>query len=150
MTAMEGPDAANPEILAHWARCEAAGLPSRFVKHPRMQWRLVRIPLLNGAESYTLSTKAAVKGKRMGTMPFNDAGSLLFFHYPNTWRHFLADHAIVVRILPISATETEVTTTWLVPDDAAASVDYDLEDLTAVWTATNDEDRQVVEEKRLQ
>lgn len=148
MTAMEGPDSASPEILAHWARCEGAGLPSRFVNHPKMQWRLARIPLLNDAESYTLSTKAAVKGKRMGTMPFNDAGSLLFFHYPNTWNHFLADHAIVFRVLPISATETEVTTTWLVREDAVEGVDYDLADLTAVWMATNDEDRQVVEENQ--
>lgn len=147
MTAMDGPDSASPDILDHWKRCEAAGLPSRFVNHPEMQWRLARIPLLNNAESYTLSGKAAVK-KRMGTMPFNDAGSLLFFHYPNTWNHFLGDHAIVFRILPISPTETQVTTNWLVHKDAVEGVDYDIEDLTHVWLHTNDEDRQVVEENQ--
>lgn len=147
MTAMEGPDKASPDILAHWTRCEAAGLPSRFVHHPDMQWRLARIPLLNNAESYTLSTKAAV-AQRLGAMPFNDAGSLLFYHYPNTWNHFLGDHAIVFRVLPISATETEVTTTWLVHKDAVEGVHYDLQTLTEVWTATNDEDRQVVEENQ--
>ena len=147
MTAMEGPDSASPDILAHWTRCEAAGLPSRFVNHPKMQWRLARIPLLNNAESYTMSTKAAVSQK-MGAMPFNDAGSLLFFHYPNTWNHFLGDHAIVFRVLPISATETEVTTTWLVHKDAVEGVDYDLKTLTEVWINTNDEDRQVVEENQ--
>ncbi len=147
MTAMEGPDSASPDILAHWQRCEAAGLPSRFTNHPRMQWRLARIPLLNNAESYTMSTKAAV-AKRMGTMPFNDAGSLLFFHYPNTWNHFLGDHAIVFRVLPISATETQVTTNWLVHKDAVEGVDYDLKTLTEVWINTNDEDRQVVEENQ--
>ena len=147
MTAMEGPDAASPDILAHWQRCEAAGLPSRFTNHPRMQWRLARIPLLNNAESYTMSTKAAV-ARRMGQMPFSDAGSLLFFHYPNTWNHFLADHAIVFRILPISPTETEVTTKWLVHKDAVEGVDYDIPNLTEVWMHTNDEDRQVVEENQ--
>lgn len=147
MTAMSGPDKASDEILAHWARCEAAGLPSRFVHHPEMQWRLARIPLLNNAESYTMSTRAAVS-KRMGTMPFNDAGSLLFFHYPNTWNHFLADHAIVFRVLPISPTETEVTTFWLVHKDAVEGRDYDLAKLTEVWIATNDEDRRVVEENQ--
>lgn len=147
MTAMEGPNAASPDILAHWERCEAAGLPSRFVNHPHMQWRLARIPLLNNAESYTMSTKAAVT-QRMGQMPFNDAGSLLFFHYPNTWNHFLPDHAIVFRILPISPTETEVTTKWLVPEGAVEGVDYDLKTLTEVWLNTNDEDRQVVEENQ--
>jgi len=147
MTAMEGPDSASPDILDHWKRCEAAGLPSRFTNHPKMQWRLARIPLLNNAESYTMNTKAAV-AKRMGAIPFNDAGSLLFFHYPNTWNHFLGDHAIVFRILPISPTETEVTTKWLVHKDAVEGVDYDIPNLTEVWLNTNDEDRQVVEENQ--
>jgi phenylpropionate dioxygenase-like ring-hydroxylating dioxygenase large terminal subunit len=145
--AMDGPQSASPEILAHWDRCEAAGLPSRFTHAPDMQWRLARVPLLNNAESYTMDTKAAVS-KRLGTMPFNDAGSLLFFHYPNTWNHFLGDQAIVFRVLPISATETQVTTRWLVHKDAVEGVDYDLQNLTEVWTATNDEDRQVVEENQ--
>mgnify|MGYP006192925097 CR=1 FL=1 len=123
------------------------GLPSRFVMHPTSQWRLARIPLLNNAESYTMSTKAAVS-KRMGAMPFNDAGSLLMYHYPNTWNHFLGDHAIVFRVLPISATETEVTTTWLVHKNAVEGRDYDLTRLTEVWLATNDEDRRVVEENQ--
>ncbi|NEX45527.1 aromatic ring-hydroxylating oxygenase subunit alpha [Pseudotabrizicola algicola] len=145
--AMDGPHSASPEILEHWARCEAAGLPSRFVHHPAFQWRLARIPLLNNAESYTMSTKAAV-ARRMGTMPFNDAGSLLMYHYPNTWNHFLGDHAITFRVLPVSPTETQVTTTWLVHKDAVEGVDYDLKTLTEVWIATNDEDRQVVEENQ--
>jgi Rieske 2Fe-2S family protein len=147
MTAMYGPDEAGDNIMDHWRRCEAAGLPSRFVHHPAFQWRLARIPLLNDAESFTMSTKAAV-ARRMGRMPFNDAGSLLMYHYPNTWNHFLADHAITFRILPISPTETEVTTNWLVHKDAVEGVDYDLKTLTEVWLATNDEDRQVVEENQ--
>lgn len=145
--AMDGPHSASPEILAHWARCEGAGLPSRFVHDAAFQWRLARVPLLNNAESYTMTTKAAV-AKRMGQMPFNDAGSLLMYHYPNTWNHFLGDHAITFRVLPISPTETEVTTTWLVHKDAVEGVDYDLNILTEVWMATNDEDRQVVEENQ--
>ncbi|MBC7479537.1 MAG: Rieske (2Fe-2S) protein, partial [Pseudorhodobacter sp.] len=79
---------------------------------------------------------------------FNDAGSLLFYHYPNTWNHFLGDHAITFRVLPISPTETAVTTTWLVHKDAVEGVDYDLPNLTEVWMTTNDEDRQVVEENQ--
>ena len=147
IAAMSGPDAASPEILAHWARCEAAGLPSRFTYDAALQWRFARVPLLDNAESYTMNTKAAV-ARRMGTMPFNDAGSLLFYHYPNTWNHFLGDSAILFRVLPTSPTETEVTTTWLVHKDALEGVDYDLTNLTKVWLTTNDEDRQVVEENQ--
>lgn len=147
MTSMQGPHSASREILDHWDRCDDAGLPCRFVHHPQMQWRLARLPLLNGAESFTLSGKAAVK-KRMGQIPFDTAGSLMFYHYPNTWNHFLGDHAIVFRILPISPTETQVTTNWLVHKDAVEGVDYDLDNLTHVWLHTNDEDRQVVEENQ--
>lgn len=148
MAAMSGPDKASEEIMAHWARCEAAGLPSRFLLHPTMQWRLARIPLLNNAESYTMDTKRAVH-RLMGSMPFADAGSLLLFHYPSTWNHFLGDHAIVFRVLPISATETQVTTKWIVHKDAVEGQDYDLKRLTEVWLATNDEDRRVVEENQI-
>ncbi|WP_333684560.1 aromatic ring-hydroxylating oxygenase subunit alpha [Pontibaca methylaminivorans] len=145
--AMEGPNAASDDIIAHWKRCEAAGLPSRFVAPDDMQWRLARVPLLNQGESMTLSTRAAVSG-RMGRVPFNDAGSLLLYHYPNTWNHFLADHAIVFRILPLSPTTSEVTTKWLVRADAVEGRDYDLTTLTEVWLSTNDEDRRVVEENQ--
>lgn len=147
MTVMEGPNAASPEILKHWDRCDAANVPARFVNQADMQWRLARVPLMDSAESFTMSTKAAVS-KRMGTMPFNDAGSLMFYHFPSSWNHFLPDHAIVFRILPISATETEVTTKWLVHKDAVEGQDYDIQQLTEVWLNTNDEDRRVVEENQ--
>ena len=52
------------------------------------------------------------------------------------------------RVLPISPTETQVTTTWLVPKDAVEGQDYNLKELIEVWEATNDEDRRVVEENQ--
>jgi phenylpropionate dioxygenase-like ring-hydroxylating dioxygenase large terminal subunit len=147
-TSMDEDGNVEPVIAAHWAKCEAAGLPSRFDLSPDSQWRFVRIPLLGAGESFTLDGKAAVPTKRLSAAPFADAGSLLFFHYPNSWNHFLGDHATVFRILPISATETEVTTKWLVHKDAVEGIDYDLKNLTQVWMATNDEDRAVVEENQ--
>ena len=36
-------------------------------------------------------------------------------------------------------------TTWLVHEDAVEGVDYDIERLTEVWTATNDQDRVLAE-----
>ncbi len=133
---------------AHVARCEAAGLPARFVIGADEQWRLVRIPLAGSAVSYTMDGGAAVAGGIPG-MPFADAGTLLFFHYPNTWNHFLSDHVLNFRVLPLDATHTEVTTTWLVHRDAVEGRDYDLKRLTEVWEATNDEDRHVVEENQI-
>jgi phenylpropionate dioxygenase-like ring-hydroxylating dioxygenase large terminal subunit len=147
-TSMDESGAMEPAVTAHWEKCEAAGLPSKFVIAPSHQWRFARIPLLGAGESYTMDGKAAVPGKRLSASPFADAGSLLSFHYPNTWNHFLADHSIVFRVLPISPTETEVTTKWLVHKDAVEGVDYDLRNLTRVWVSTNDEDRRVVEENQ--
>jgi phenylpropionate dioxygenase-like ring-hydroxylating dioxygenase large terminal subunit len=82
-------------------------------------------------------------------MPFANAGSLLFFHYPNTWNHFLSDHVLNFRVLPLDGMRTQVTTTWLVHRDAVEGRDYDLERLTEVWVATNDEDRRIVEENQI-
>lgn len=134
-------------LQAHFDRCEAAGVPSRFYLHDDGQYRLARMPLKEGAQSYTMDGKSAVN-RWLGTVPFADAGALLQFHYPTTWNHFLADHSIVFRVTPISATETEVTTKWLVHKDAVEGVDYDLKRLTEVWTATNEEDRRVVEDNQ--
>jgi Rieske 2Fe-2S family protein len=86
--------------------------------------------------------------------PLSDAvtedgiGSLLLFHYPSTWNHVLGDHAISFRVLPLGPTETQVTTKWLVRADAVEGVDYDIDELTRVWTATNDQDRRIVEENQ--
>ncbi|GHC60032.1 aromatic ring-hydroxylating oxygenase subunit alpha [Neogemmobacter tilapiae] len=137
----------SPVGAAHVNRCEEAGLPSRYVIAPNEQWRLVRIPFVGDAVSYTMDGKAAAP--LIPGMPFANAGSLLFFHYPNTWNHFLSDHVLNFRVMPISASETEVTTTWLVHKDAVEGRDYDLTRLTEVWLATNDEDRRVVEENQI-
>ncbi|MGF1622495.1 MAG: aromatic ring-hydroxylating dioxygenase subunit alpha [Rhodomicrobiaceae bacterium] len=138
----------DPAIEAHHARCEGAGLASRFYIDPSLQWRFVRIPLVGTSESYTMDGKTAVN-KLLPGMPFPNAGSLLFFNYPNSWNHVLSDQATIFRMMPIGPMETQVTTTWLVHKDAVEGKDYDLQRLTEVWIATNDEDRQVVEQNQL-
>lgn len=64
---------------------------------------------------------------------------------PNSWFHFLSDHAITFSVFPISVDQTLVRTTWLVADDAVERVDYDLEQLTHTWEQTNIQDRDLVE-----
>ena len=129
---------------AHVARCEAAGAPSAYRISDAGDWRFVRTPLLDKGESYTMDGKVAVT-KPNSRFPFRDAGALLKFRYPGCWNHFLSDHSIVFRVTPIGPMETEVSTKWLVHKDAVEGVDYDLKRLTEVWLATNDEDREVVE-----
>lgn len=145
VTGIEDGGAMPPKLKDHFDRCEQAGLPAGFqLDAEQGQFRVARMPLKEGAESYTMDGKVAVN-RWLGRVPFADAGSFLKFHYPTTWNHFLSDHSIVFRVTPISATETEVTTKWLVHKDAVEGVDYDLKRLTEVWMATNDEDREVVE-----
>lgn len=134
----------DPELSAYWAKCESAGLPSRLVMDINGQFRMTRIPLSSGAVSYTMDGKPAVAG-RLDKTSEADIGALLYFHYPSTWNHFLGDHALSFRVLPISATQTLVTTKWLVPETAVEGVDYDIDRLTKVWIATNDQDRTLVE-----
>ena len=47
-------------------------------------------------------------------------------------------------VLPLSADRTALRTTWLVDRDAVEGVDYDVPNLTAVWRATNEQDRSFV------
>lgn len=130
--------------LKHTERMEALGAPSAFLMSRPGDWRFVRTPLLGSAESYTMDGKvASLKPNSM--FPFRDAGALLKYHYPGCWNHFLSDHSIMFRVTPINAMQTEVTTKWLVHKDAVEGKDYDLKRLTEVWIATNDEDREVVE-----
>ncbi|MET0747934.1 MAG: aromatic ring-hydroxylating dioxygenase subunit alpha, partial [Rhizobium sp.] len=136
----------DPVIAAHWQHCEAAGLPSEFKMDPTGQFRVARMPLIEGAESYTMSGQRAVKKPLSDDVTTSFIGTMLLFHYPTTWNHLLVDHAISFRVLPLNAEETAVTTKWLVHKDAVEGVDYNLEELTHVWTETNDQDRRIVEE----
>ncbi len=114
----------DPVITDHWQRCEAAGLPSEFKLSQDGQFRTARMPLIEGAESYTMSGQRAVKRPLSPDVTINNIGTMLLFHYPTTWNHLLGDPAITFRVLPISAEETAVTTKWLVHEDAVEGVDY--------------------------
>jgi Rieske 2Fe-2S family protein len=134
----------SPRLQAHFDRCEAAGAPAQFHLSDDGQFRVARMPLQERAVSYTMDGREAVE-RALGHVAPRDAGTLMTFHYPGMWSHFLPDHALTFRVMPVGPQETEVTTTWLVHKDAVEGVDYDLKRLTEVWLATNDEDRGIVE-----
>lgn len=83
--------------------------------------------------------------KLIGDVEVPKLGDLSLHMQPNAWFHFLSDHAVVFRVLPLTADTAIVRTTWLVHADAVEGQDYDLDALTAVWNATNDQDRALVE-----
>jgi Rieske 2Fe-2S family protein len=131
-------------IEQFWNDIEAAGLPSRFKMAESGQYRVTRIPLMDHARSYTMSGKPAV-ARRMGEVPDRELGSLMFFHFPSSWNHFLGDMVISFRVLPVGPKRTEVVTKWLVHKDAVEGVDYDITTMTEVWTTTNRQDQFLVE-----
>lgn len=139
--------ATPPHLQAHFDRLEAQGYPSQFRMSEDMQYRLARMPLLPGAKSFTMDLQPGCT-RRLGRVEDESAGTLLKYHYPSSWNHFLPDHSVVFRVTPLSPQLTEVTTKWLVHKDAVEGVDYDLHRLTEVWIATNEEDRQVVEDNQ--
>ena len=73
-------------------------------------------------------------------------GSLHYHVQPNAWFHFLSDHVLTFAALPLARDSTLVRSTWLVHADAEEGVDYDLENLTSVWNATNAQDAAFVAE----
>lgn len=142
-------DARNePKMRALWEHAEALGLPSEFLIAPDAQYRMVRMPLLRDAVSYTMSGRPAVRRGLSDGVTDPRIGALLMFHYPTTWNHALADHALSFRVLPLGPMHTQVTTKWLVHRDAVEGRDYHLDELTKVWLATNDQDRRIVEENQ--
>jgi Rieske 2Fe-2S family protein len=128
------------------ARWAAAGLPYAPVEEAP-EYRLIRAAMERGL-SFTMSGEPACT-RVMGTLPEQDVGSLRLLRFPNTWNHALGDHAIAFRLLPLGPRETQVTTKWLVHEDAVEGVDYDLDTLTAVWRATNAQDQRLVETNQL-
>lgn len=136
----------DPEMVEHWEKCEAAGLPARFRIDEAGQFRATRAPLLRDAVSYTMTGKPSVKRNLSDLVNADRIGTLMLYHYPATWNHVLIDHAVTFRVIPLGPEETAVTTKWLVNKDAVEGVDYDLQELIHVWTETNDQDRRIVEE----
>lgn len=127
------------------ARWEADGLPSREIDRlgAVTGFRTQRLPIDQAGESQTMDTKVASR-KLLGRFADPKLGGLHFWTQPNSWHHFMSDHIVTFSALPLDAERTLVRTKWLVHKDAVEGVDYDLDNLTSVWIATNAQDGELV------
>jgi glycine betaine catabolism A len=131
--------------MASWQR---AGVPWERIEllHGRATaFRAERLVLEGHGESMTIDTRVACN-RLLGSLAERRLGTLHLHVQPNAWFHFLSDHIITFSVLPIDRERTLVRTTWLVDGNAEEGKDYDVENLTRVWVATNAQDAQFVEE----
>ena len=136
---------------ANHARWESLGLPSSEIDNLDNRitgFRTQRLPIDRAGQSQTMSTEVASK-KLLANFVDPALGGLSFWTQPNSWHHFMSDHIVSFSVLPISANKTLVRTTWCVHKDAVEGVDYTVDNLTAVWNATNAQDRRLVEESQI-
>lgn len=130
---------------AIWERSQ---LPWRRIEelHGRASaFRTERLVLDGAGESMTADTRVASR-RLLGALTEPRLGTLHFHTQPNAWYHFLSDHALTFATLPLERGRTLVRSTWLVDADAVEGRDYDLDNLTKVWNATNAQDAAFVEE----
>ena len=121
-----------------WERIELLhGRPTGF--------RAERLVLEGAGESMTVDTRVACT-RLLGSLTERRLGTLHLHTQPNAWFHFLSDHVLTFAVFPIDRERTLVRTTWLVNADAEEGKDYDVEKLTQVWDATNNQDAHFVAE----
>ena len=124
---------------------EAEGYPSVAIEQLvdcATNFRTQRLIIAGAGESQTRDATAA-SSKLLGHMTRKDLGDTHLWGH-NSWSHFMGDHAVVVIVIPLSAGKTLVRTKWLVHKEAVEGVDYELNKLTGVWTATTNQDADLV------
>jgi Rieske 2Fe-2S family protein len=131
--------------LQSWQR---ASLPWQRIEllHDRATaFRAERLVLEGDGESMTLDTRVACR-RLLGSFAEPRLGTLHLHVQPNAWFHFLSDHIVTFSVLPLDHDRTLLRTTWLVNAEAVEGIDYDVDNLTRVWLATNNQDAHFVEE----
>jgi glycine betaine catabolism A len=134
-------DAMLEEQRQHW---EKIGIYRDLIEFPeengKTGWhRVARLPLAHGAVSQTLDGKPACR-LPIWSHGLGEHSSLSIWTQPNSWHHFCNDHVVTFSLTPLGPDKTLLRTSWLVHEDAVEGVDYDPENLAAVWRATNAQD----------
>ena len=135
-------DDADYDALVAAKRAEwlALGIDRDLIEFPDGWWhRVARLALANGAVTHSVDGKLAC-GKLIGPFAEPETSSLSVWTQPNSWHHFCCDHVVTFSLTPIAADKTLLRTSWLVHEDAVEGVDYDADNLAALWRATNTQD----------
>jgi Rieske 2Fe-2S family protein len=143
LEALKEYDRRNSETRQNW---ESEGFicePIEYLGEEAVtQFRSQRLVIAGNGESQTLDTQVACT-RLFGDLTRRDLGDMHLWTH-NSWTHVMSDHAVISYIIPLSPDRTLVRTKWLVHADAVEGVDYDLSTLTHVWSATNQQDADLV------
>jgi Rieske 2Fe-2S family protein len=124
------------------ARMKRLGLPIGPVEGH--WWQAIRFTLNEGFKSMTVDGRHSV-GKLMCEAGDGDIGSLRWSVEPHGFAHATADQLFMFTVVPVAPRETMIVSKWLVHEEAVEGVDYQIDDLARLWTATNLQDRALVE-----
>lgn len=128
--------------LAHWESLGLVNGPVERMHGCSTPFRAERLVIAGAGESQTLSTEVA-SARPLGRIDERRLGDVHFWTF-SSWHHFMGDHAVSIFVVPLSPGKTLVRTKWLVAANAVEGVDYDRENLVAVWRATNKQDAALV------
>jgi glycine betaine catabolism A len=123
-------------------RMTAIGLPVGPVEGE--WWQAMRFPLNDGVTSISMDGGPTCR-KLMCDTGQGDIGSMRWALEPHSFAHATGESLFMFSAMPTGPEETVVTSKWLVHKDAVEGVDYNLETLTQLWTQTNLQDLDLVE-----
>lgn len=107
-----------------------------------------QFPLREGAKSFTLDGERACR-LNLGTAGPETMSYGVSIQPTLTALAFVPGYAIVHQFAPITIDRTRWTAQWLVHADAVEGEDYEVEDLIAIWDATNRQDIELCERTQL-
>lgn len=129
-------EAAVAQQRNRWAEL---GFPVEDVSFPNGDFfRVARLPLKDGFVTESMSGQLV--GPLLGDLTSPDVGSIRIVTLPNSWIHINADYVMATRLTPIDESTTHIDVTFGVRQGATAGIDYDIDDVVAVWVATSEQD----------
>ena len=134
-----GEDARNAAFVA---RMDRLGLAQTPVEGD--WWQLARFALNEGCVSISGDGQHLSK-RLMCDLDGGDLGSMRWAIDPHVFAHAAADHTFMFSAMPVGPCETHLFSKWLVHKDAVEGVDYHLDQLTDLWTRTNNQDKWLAE-----
>ncbi len=93
------------EFVTTWEGLDLPWRPIELLDDRVTAFRVERMALDNRGESYTLDTAIASK-RLLADFTTPRLGALSLHTQPNSWNHFLSDHAVIFSVFPLSAEKT--------------------------------------------